>query len=91
MQTFYKKEICDGKSLTESTSNEVSMRDANELTDENANDVDPGKMHLINLERHSKLGPIYSESIGPDVKVVWIADPTFCAKIFREGKALWYH
>ena len=44
MQTFYKKEICDGKSLTESTSNEVSMRDANELTDENANDVDPGKM-----------------------------------------------
>ena len=91
VQTFYKNDICDGKGLKENRSTEVSMRDVNELINENANNVDPEKMHLINLERHNSLGPIYSESIGPDVKVVWIADPTFCAKIFREGNALCYH
>ena len=91
VQTFYKNDIYDGKGLKERFSTEVSLRDVTELINENANNVDPGKLHLVNLERHKKLGPIYSESIGPDVKVVWIADPTFCAKIFREGNTLWYH
>ncbi len=36
--------------------------------------IDTTKLHLINQKLHKKLGPIYAESIGPDVDIVWIAD-----------------
>ena len=42
-------------------------------------------LHIKNMLNHNKKGPVYQEEVGPDVKVVWIADPTYCAKIFGEG------
>ena len=39
--------------------------------------VDTTKLHLINQNLHKQLGPIYAQSLGPDVSVIWIADPRY--------------
>ena len=61
------------------------IRDASEIADEDIANIDKANTHLLNQIRHQKLGPIYTESIGSGVNVVWIADPNYCATIFREG------
>ena len=39
--------------------------------------VDTTKLHLINQDLHRRLGPIYSESLGPDVDIIWISDAKY--------------
>ena len=36
---------------------------------------DTEKLHLINQKLHEKLGPIYSQKVGPDNNIIWVADP----------------
>ncbi len=54
----------------------TTMRDLSKLIPRVTNNapIDTTKLHLINQNLHKKLGPIYAESIGPDVDIVWIAD-----------------
>lgn len=33
---------------------------------------------------HKELGPIYRETLGPDVEVVYISDPDMCMKVLQE-------
>ena len=42
-------------------------------------------IHITNQENHRKKGPIYKEELGPDAKIVYIAEPTYIKRIFREG------
>lgn len=37
--------------------------------------INTEKLHLINQNLHRRLGPIFSESLGPDVNAIWISDP----------------
>jgi hypothetical protein len=46
---------------------------------------DKRNIHITNQENHKKKGPIYKEELGPDAKIVYIAEPTYIKKIFREG------
>lgn len=50
-------------------------------------DDNPGaNVHLINQLRHKTMGSIYAEDLGPDVHIVYIADPHICRKVFcKEG------
>ena len=54
-----------------------------------ASDVEDGcdrrNIHKINQTNHKEKGPIYYENLGPDAKIIYIADPKCCAKIFRNG------
>ena len=44
--------------------------------------VDTTKLHEINQDLHEKLGPIYKERLGPDVEIVWIAEPRYVLNLF---------
>ena len=37
--------------------------------------INTEKLHLINQNLHRRLGPIFSERLGPDVNAIWISDP----------------
>ena len=63
----------------------ISRSMSDQLSDDNAKDTERRNLHTKNQLNHNKKGPIYQEEVGPDVKVVFVADPTSCAKIFREG------
>ena len=39
--------------------------------------IDTTQLHLRNLKLHQELGPIYAESLGPDVQAIWIADAVY--------------
>jgi hypothetical protein len=34
--------------------------------------------------RHEKLGPLYRESFGPDVSILWAGDARLCEEVFRQ-------
>ena len=59
--------------------------DINDLAKDKKDEVERRNIHLKNIINHKEKGLIYQEEIGPDVKVVYVADPSSCAKIFREG------
>ena len=46
---------------------------------------DRRNIHLLNQQNHREKGSIYYENLGPDAKIVYIADPKYCAEIFRNG------
>ena len=47
---------------------------------------DKKNIHLQNIINHQEKGCVYQDTIGDDVGPVFVASPTYCAKIFREGK-----
>ena len=56
------------------------------LSSENNDDAhDRRNIHLLNQQNHREKGSIYYENLGPDAKIVYIADPKYCAEIFRNG------
>ena len=62
-----------------------STDDINDLVRNEKDEVEKRNIHLKNIINHKKQGVIYQEEIGPDARVVYVADPASCAKIFREG------
>ena len=58
---------------------------AKSLTDDGGNSNDKKDIHITNELNHRAKGPIYHEILGPDAKIIYIADPKFCAEIFRNG------
>ena len=55
------------------------------LTDNGGNANDKKDIHITNELNHRLKGSIYHEILGPDAKIIYIADPKFCAEIFRNG------
>ena len=55
------------------------------LTDNGGNANDKKDIHITNELNHRRKGSIYHEILGPDAKIIYIADPKFCAEIFRNG------
>ena len=47
---------------------------------------DKKNIHLQNIIKHQEKGCVYQDTIGDDVGPVFVASPTYCAKVFREGK-----
>ena len=47
---------------------------------------DKKNIHLQNIINHQEKGCVYQDTIGDDVGPIFVASPTYCAKIFREGK-----
>ena len=47
---------------------------------------DKKNIHLQNIINHQEKGCVYQDTIGDDVGPVFVASPTYCAKVFREGK-----
>ena len=58
---------------------------AKSLTDDGGNANDKKDIHINNELNHRVKGSIYHEILGPDAKIIYIADPKFCAEIFRNG------
>ena len=58
---------------------------AKSLTDDGGNANDKKDIHINNELNHRTKGSIYHEILGPDAKIIYIADPKFCAEIFRNG------
>ena len=52
---------------------------------DNEEQFDRRNIHVRNQENHKKWGPIYKEQLGPDAKIVYVAEPSYVAKLFREG------
>ena len=46
---------------------------------------DKKNIHLQNIINHQEKGCVYQDTIGDDVGPVFVASPTYCAKVFREG------
>ena len=42
------------------------------------------KLILLPKERHRLLGSMYRETLGPDVSILWVADPTLCKEVFLQ-------
>ena len=47
---------------------------------------DKKNIHLKNIINHQEKGCVYQDTIGDDVGPVFVASPSYCAKVFREGK-----
>ena len=47
---------------------------------------DKKNIHLQNIINHQEKGCVYQDTIGDDVGPVFVASPSYCAKVFREGK-----
>ena len=47
---------------------------------------DKKNIHLQNIIKHQEKGCVYQDTIGDDVGPVFVASPSYCAKVFREGK-----
>ena len=58
---------------------------ANLSSENDENGHDRRNIHLLNQQNHREKGSIYYENLGPDAKIVYIADPKHCAEIFRNG------
>ena len=58
---------------------------ANFSSENDDNGHDRRNIHLLNQQNHIEKGSIYYENLGPDAKIVYIADPKHCAEIFRNG------
>ena len=74
-----------GQMHQQGKANDVSINGPNKLSDVDVGHIDKRDIHIQSIRNHNKYGSIYQEEIGPDVKVVYIADPTYCAQIFRKG------